>query len=258
MHWTQLTSPELENRADRQNELVVLPLGSLEEHGWHLPLGTDSLLAESIAKMAAEQEEAIVLPVLPFAFVSRQRTFPGTLTMDAVGLLRTLENICDEVARNGFRKILIFNAHGGNASLLDVFCRSLLNEEKDYIVVSVEMMALIREEIQILQQSHHADGHSGEVETSLMLYLHRDLVRSEELKKAGKGGAQKSYGLAPGKLLAGWAHELPCGFEGDPRLATVETGKRWAQACAGHLAELYRKVKGLDVQLAKGRHLPHI
>ena len=112
MEWATATAGDVD--AGTEEQLCLLPIGCLEPHGRHLPTGNDALIAHRWALMVAECEPVVVLPPLYYAYVKPGRHLPGTVSLDTTVLLSLLENICDEVARNGYRKILLLNCHGGN------------------------------------------------------------------------------------------------------------------------------------------------
>ncbi|MBS7618465.1 creatininase family protein, partial [Candidatus Bathyarchaeota archaeon] len=117
MKWEELTADDLAELSRRNDSVVVVPIGSLEKHGPHLPLGTDGLTIYKIALNASEIEPCIILPPLFYSYVADMRQFPGAINIREDLLLNFLENVCEEVSRNGFKKILIVNGHGGNVSL---------------------------------------------------------------------------------------------------------------------------------------------
>jgi len=101
MLWECLTSPDIKEAVD--NKLIaILPVGSIEIHGPHMPTGTDSLTVREVVKTAAEKEPAVVLPTIYYAYVLENRHFPGTVSLSARTILTMIEEICDEVSRNGF------------------------------------------------------------------------------------------------------------------------------------------------------------
>ena len=112
MQWENLTAPDFA-KAVRMTGVCVLTFGVLERHSEHLPLGTDYLNAHRIASLAAEQEPAVVFPPFYFGQIYEARCYPGALTLRPELLLELLRAVLDEIGRNGFKKIIIVNAHGG-------------------------------------------------------------------------------------------------------------------------------------------------
>jgi creatinine amidohydrolase len=240
MLWEHLTSPDIKTAA-REGLVAVLPIGSIEIHGPHMPTGTDSITICEIAKMAAEREPAVVLPTLYYAYVPENRHFPGTISLSAKTLLPMLEEVCEEVARNGFKKILIVNGHGGNNSVLRVFLRENLNRKKDYTVYAlIEPWASLGEVIGKLCEGRII-GHACEVETSIGLYLFEKLIKMGNLREAAKTG---STGLPAGvETPVDWqAYALQL-YLGDPRLATSEKGKIFVEKLVDFLTDVIRRVR---------------
>jgi creatinine amidohydrolase len=141
--WLYVTSDEFSKLREAAKGVCVLPMGCVEKHGYHLPLGVDVFEAEGLAYQASQIETVCVFPTFIFGDVPENYpTMPAgsvTLPMDTEFLL--LEQLCDQIARNGFKKIIIFNSHGGNRGLLSVFLRKLENKPHDYVVVVVHIMS---------------------------------------------------------------------------------------------------------------------
>src|SRR5437879_4030172 len=132
MQWEDLTAPEFSKAVKTSKGLCLLPIGVMEKHGNHLPLGTDLFTGRTIALEAARQEPVVVFPPYYFGQIHEARHVPGTVALPGPLLLEMLEQVCAEIARNGFKKILIFNSHGGNASLLPFFAQLSLEKDRGY------------------------------------------------------------------------------------------------------------------------------
>src|SRR5512143_2967910 len=117
MQWEQLTATDFA-KAARETGVCVLSLGVLEKHSEHLPLGTDYLVGHGVACLAAEREPAVVFPPFYFGQIYEARCFPGALTLKPTLLLELITSVMDEIGRNGFKKIILLNAHGGNNHLI--------------------------------------------------------------------------------------------------------------------------------------------
>ncbi|MEM2981408.1 MAG: creatininase family protein [Thermoproteota archaeon] len=240
MLWECLTSPDIKEAAEKKL-VAILPVGSIEIHGPHMPTGTDSITIREIARMAAEKEPAIVLPTLYYAYVPENRHFPGTISLSAKILLPMLEEICDEVARNGFKKILIVNGHGGNNSLLRVFLRESLHRKRDYAIYAlIEPWSSLGETIGKLCEGRTI-GHACEVETSIGLYLFEKLIKMENVKDEAKTG---STGLPTGvETPVDWQSYALQLYLGDPRLATSDKGRIIVEKLVDFLVDAIRRVK---------------
>ncbi len=139
MNWEFLRSDEMAEAIEKSGGLCVLPLGCSEKHGPHMPVGTDGLQGKFTCEMAAELEYAVVFPtgfwlgdMVAVHGKGEKSTNKGAISLNPHTLLTVLEELCDEIARNGFRKILIVNAHGGNKPLLDFFLRAQGYKNKNY------------------------------------------------------------------------------------------------------------------------------
>lgn len=240
MLYEHLTSPDVREVAEK-GLVAILPIGSIEVHGSHMPTGTDSIAVYNVARLAAEKEEAVVLPPFYYAYVPENRHFPGTVSLTAKTLLSLLEEVCDEIARNGFKRILIVNGHGGNNEILRVFLRDSLTRPRDYILYAmIEPWAPIRELAAKLSEGRRF-GHACELETSIGLYLFGDLIRMERVEQEARIG---STGLPLGiETPVDWqAYALQL-YLGDPRHATREKGKILVDKLVKFLAEGIRLIK---------------
>jgi len=227
--------------ASRKGLVAILPIGSIEAHGPHMPVGTDSIAVYKIAKLAAEKEESIVLPPLYYAYVPENKHYPGAISLTAKTLLSLLEEICDEIARNGFRKILIVNGHGGNNQILKVFLREVLNKKKNYVLYAmIEPLFPVRDIISKMSEGRRI-GHACEVETSIGLYLFEDLIKMENVKQeAHVGSTHLPKGIETPVDWQAYAIQL---YLGDPRKATKEKGKIIVDRLVEFLADAIRKIK---------------
>ncbi|MEM3369230.1 MAG: creatininase family protein, partial [Thermoproteota archaeon] len=184
-----MTSPEIEDAANK-GLVAILPIGSIEIHGPHMPVGTDSITVYKVAELAAEKEPAIVLPPFYYAYVPENRHFPGTVSLTAKTLLSLLEEVCDEISRNGFKKILIVNGHGGNNELIRVFLRDSLTKRKNYFIYALvsPWPPNVARTVAELSEGRTI-GHACEIETSVGLYLFEDLVKTKNITQEARTGS---------------------------------------------------------------------
>ena len=228
MQWENLTSPDFAH-AVNETGLCVLALGVLERHSDHLPLGTDFLNAHSIACLAAEQEPAVVFPPFYFGQIYEARTFPGALTLPPTLLLQVLQTTLDEIGRNGFHKIVLFNGHGGNNAMLRFLAQCSLAEEKPYHVYLFEgpgyRMTADQQQLweATLETKNH--GHACECETSITLAGFPDLVHMERVPSQPALPRGRLTHL-PGNFSGiSWYADYPEHYAGDARTATAEKGR---------------------------------
>lgn len=239
MLWECLTSPDIKEAVDKKL-IAVLPIGSVEIHGPHMPTGTDSLTIREIVRKAAEKEPAVVLPALYYAYVPENRHFPGTISLSAGTILTVIEEICDEASRNGFKKIMIVNGHGGNSNLLRVFLRESLHKKRDYVIYALIEPWLAIEEVAEKVCESKVTGHACERETSMGLYLFENLIKMENVKQEAIIGSTGLTGIETPVDWQAYAVQL---YLGDPRLATKEKGKILVEKLVDFVADAIRRIK---------------
>ncbi len=243
MQWENLTSPDF-GRAVRETGVCILALGVLERHSEHLPLGTDFLNGHKLACLAAEQEAAVVFPPFYFGQIYEARCFPGAVTLKPALLLELLQGVLDEIGRNGFRKIILLNAHGGNTHLLRFLAQTSLWEEKPYSVYlyTAELSPDQQRRWQAtLDTPDH--GHACECETSISLANHAELVHMERVPAEPANPLHRLEGV-PGNFSGiSWYADFPQHYAGDARPATAEKGLRLRQIELEALAAFIRAVK---------------
>ena len=241
MQWEELTAPEFE-KAVKETGVCVLAAGCLEKHFDHLPLGTDFLIGHKTCCLAEEKEPAVVFPPYHFGQIHEARCFPGTVAIDPVLTLQILMNVCDEIGRNGFGKVVIYNAHGGNTQLLGYLRQAVLAKRKPYAVfLPYETSAAAKKRQEIIETPIH--GHACECETSVSLANHPHLVKMEAIRgrKAEPLGRLKH--LPPGKVSGQWYANYPDHYAGDATAASVEKGQKLQSLAVDSLADYIRAVK---------------
>lgn len=241
MEWAESAYPDLKD-ADKERTVVVLPVGSLEVHGPHLPLGLDTLVIHRVAVEAARRSPpAIVLPPLFYAYVPENRHFPGAISLSGSTFLKLLEEVCDEVYRNGFKRILILNGHGGNRRPLSFFVREMQERGKRYLLyVAVEPMEGLEKVIEEIRETWPV-GHACELETSLALYLFPHLCKIERVKGPAKLGPE--HVVEGAQTMADWVSYAIEGYIGDPKAATPEKGCKLFDAWVQKVAELIERIR---------------
>src|SRR5438874_3007392 len=174
--WEELTAEDFRAAIQQSKGTCLLPFGILEKHGLHLPLGTDLLNVRYAALHAAEQEFAIVFPEYYFGQIFEAKHEPGTLAYSPQLQLALLQETTDEMARNGCKKVVIVNGHGGNSGLLPFFGQSQLEKPHDYVVYYIRTSSPPPGGP---AKKTTNDGHAGESETSKTLVSRPDLVHLE-------------------------------------------------------------------------------
>src|ERR1700733_3161160 len=246
VHWEELTAADFREGIHRSEGTCLLPFGILEKHGPHLPLGTDLLDVRYAALHAAEQEYAVVFPEYYFGQIAEAKHEPGTMAYSRTMQLALLQETTDEMARNGCKKVLIVNGHGGNESLLPFFAQTQLDKPHDYVVYVFD------------ERTPHSGGppkktsidmHAGESETSKMMISRPDLVHQD--RATNESGADQARQKLPQDVETGiwWYARFPHHYSGDGSAATVELGKFQMDWWIDAVVKTIRAVKVDDVSL---------
>ena len=178
----ELTSPQFAKAVELSAGVCVIPIGIIEKHATHLPLGTDLYEARASVVMAAQKEYAVVFPPYYVGQIFEAMHQPGTIAYSNDLMWQMLEETCEELSRNGLKKIILFNGHGGSTYFLQYFCQSQLAAKKDYIVVLFQGGPDQEMDRQISSlKKATLDGHAGEEETSMMYFIRPDLVDAEAM-----------------------------------------------------------------------------
>jgi creatinine amidohydrolase len=247
MQWENLTSDDFASAVPATG-VCILAMGVVERHGTHLPLGTDYLSGHVIACLAAEKEPAVVFPPFYFGQIYEARCFPGTVTVRPTLLLELVQGVLDEIGRNGFKKVILYNAHGGNDYFLPFVAQCGLWEQKPYSVYlyTGELSPERRKEWEaLLETDEH--GHACECESSVLMASYPDLVDIQKVA-AEPGAALHRLEHLPNNFSAIWWYaDYPRHYAGDARPASVEKGQKLRQIKVDALAEYIKAVKADQV-----------
>ena len=240
--WNELTAPDFVKAVELSNGVCILPAGIMEKHGPHLPLSTDMILAREISSRAAELEYALVFPEFYFGQIFEAKHQPGTVAYSPELVWNMLEETCEEMARNGVKKIIIVNGHGGNNNLFAYFCQTQLAERKDYSVVFFQPDdSAVDEEIEKLRLTDYG-GHADEVETAMVYAVRPDLVHGDRANsQSGKDQARLSIPF--GYTGIWWYASFPNHYAGDGSSPNKEIGELSFKSRAEQLAELIKFLK---------------
>jgi len=245
--WEYLTPPEFKKLA-REEQICILPMGSLERHGEHVPYGIDTVVAHTVACKAAEIEPCVVFPPYWFGQVHEAACFSGTINFPAPLLLQLLETLLDQIAQNGFRKILIVNAHGGNNGFLNYFMMAQNDREVPYTLYKT--FVLDGEWLHELDDMWDAPGggHADELETSLMLAIAPEAVRMDQQRFAEPILPGHKLEKIKGVQTGTWWYDMyPEHVSGTPSAATAGKGQQVIEAAARDLARRIKAVKEDEV-----------
>ena len=220
----------------KEARAIIVPLGSTEQHGFHLPLNTDSTIADYLALEVAKRTNCLVTPTLTYGQVWSAKDFPGTIAIQERTYINFLKDIVTSLESKSPRNIILFSGHLGNVAPCKIAARELLDEKGfnnvyhfSYIVDMKQAAAGIME-----TELWHGSGlHGGEMETSVLLRITPELVLVDK--------AQADYPVRPPDLdirPISWIEFAKQGIFGDPTKATAEKGARFIERTLQQLADL--------------------
>lgn len=277
MLWENLREEEFEKAIERSCGVCVIPIGCLEMHGQHLPVGTDTKTCAYIAREAAKLEPVVVFPEQYIGSVPGLNMWKGSIDISLELRLRLLDELCSEIARNGFKKIMLLNGHGGNVATFSAFVRNTLHTKKDYIVVARnEYQYGIQRLARDIKAGEHFDelsdddisnvlrfseekyltGHACVNEASIMMAIYPDLVdtsRAQEVNGLSRHRTdhlrRKPYAIDGG--VGFWLLDHPDSFEGEHiEIASANIGKVILRKRVQYQAEACRLLKDDDELLS--------
>ena len=246
--WEELTASDFREAVKSSRGTCLLPFGILEKHGPHLPLGTDLLDVRYAALHAAQQDFAVVFPEYYFGQIFEAKHEPGTVAYSAEIQLKLLQETTDEMARNGCKKIIIVNGHGGNESLLPFFAQTQLEKPHDYVVY-VQWGSDPQPGSSGPAKKSSIDMHAGETETSKMLIAHPELVHQD--RAASESGGDQARIHLPDSVYTGiwWYARFPNHYSGDGSVATAELGEHEMKTWIASIIGAIRAAKADDQSL---------
>lgn len=238
VEWSRMKAYEVKER-QAADAIVIVPVGSFEQHGPHLPVQVDTLLASEVArrtgvKISADQP-VIVTPTVWCGLAEHHMSFGGTITLDFDTFQSVLRCICHSLIRQGFRKILLLNGHGGNITALSVITDTL-SREFNLSIATTTYWVPSREAFAKVLEHQTSIGHACEAETSMLLALTPELVDVEAANtvEAPAGGLFDQGGVHVWRSTSYWT---PTGVIGAPHAATAEKGEALLEAAATAIAQ---------------------
>lgn len=247
MQWEELTAAEF-RQAVHDTGVCIVNMAVLEKHGDHLPVGTDLLLGHKLACLAAEHEPAVVFPPYYFGKVFEATCYPGAVALGPSLLVELAQRVFDEIARNGFKKILLYNSHGGNWHLMHFLAQCNIASDAPYAlylpqhIVAPELMTAF--EAATASPKHE---HAGLIETSLALALIPDLVRYDRIPDSPIESRERLAHLSDIFTGISWFADFPDHIAGDPKSATLELGEKLRDIMVNSLATQIAMVKNDEV-----------
>lgn len=243
VEWWRLKAGEINALAAR-DAVVILPVGSTEQHGPHLPTQVDALLSGEVARRAARRIAAttpvVVAPTVWSGLAEHHISLGGTLSLDFQAFFSLLQGLCRSLARQGFRRVLILNGHGGNIAALTVVVNELA-VELQMPLAATSYWVLAKDDFARVLERQKTVRHACEAETSMMLALTPDLVdmgKAADLVGPTEREITDVVGTDAVHRWRSFKSRTTHGVIGDPRTATAEKGERLLDAAAEAVARL--------------------
>lgn len=257
MTWTEV------REAIEAGATAVVPIGSIEEHGPHSPMG-DYIVTDEIAARSTDLSGDVMVPMMPFGYSEYFRNYPGTITLREATLDAVLTDTLTCLLDQGFPRVVIFNGHNGNTGIVELVTRRF-RRTRGVVIPSLAPLGLIQEP-ELIERVYGARvnlGHGGEPLGSLMMYLRPGRVQME---RAGAWGRREVFGcpteglgaIRVGKLRVAVPLDMeditpPTGSLSDPLLASAECGKQLLEYAVDACAEFLRWFRGVDPHLGTGK-----
>jgi len=262
--YSDMTWPEVKEAA-KNNRIPLIPVGSTEQHGLHLPSKTDALLAYEICRAAATKipEATVVMPPVNYGYNEHHLEFPATIHIGYETLIRFVVDIGKSLAHHGFKRIIIVNGHGSNTAPMEIAARRI-TLETSAICASLIYVSLAPEALDLLEGE---DAHAGELETSLMLHVEPALVDMRKAQRDwsfpkskfirwGVEKGEKSFGVSGGKVqfMDWWSRMSSTGVLGDPTKASKEKGAKAFELYVHALIELVQEFQAREILPRRDHH----
>ena len=249
----QMTWKEIE-AAFQRNPAVLIPLGSMEQHGPHSPTG-DFIVCEWVAQRTAEAAEAYYLPVIPFGYSEYFRCYPGTVSLSQRTVYALLRDVADSLLEHGVEKLVFLNGHGGNAPLIEGVARDILREQK-IAVGSLDIWKLISNETKerLYGEERTLLGHGGDPVTSVMMFLQAENMRPDLLEEAQVSQKWEAFAIDRGLnsvLRSGCRGTVyfdmdavtKDGMQGSPAVSSAEKGRVLLEEMTANCIEFVKRLQ---------------
>jgi creatinine amidohydrolase len=260
--FAELTQPEIAAQFKR-NPLVILPAGSVEQHGPHLPTGTDTFAANLIAERVAERMDGLVLPATPLGVTPMHMPFEGTITLTPDTYMRLVVETCASTARHGARYLMLMNWHEGNIASLAIAAEAL-HREHGMCVLTVQVCYVAEE---LYGANCNGLTHGGEIEALAVLAQRPELVHLDRIDHS----SDHAHGHRMDKLRRTRSYQpvltdirsiAPTGWFGSPQQATADKGRRMisdiADAIAREAAAIFRQLDAVQGGTAEMKQLRQV
>jgi len=263
--YEELTWPEMREAIARQ-PVVLLPFGTVEDHGPHLPINTDNTIVEAICLEAARRapEAILTMPLVSYGLDEHHMDFPGTVSVDMHTLIDYVADIATSVARHGFTHALIVNGHGSNAPVADLAARRVVLET-GIICGAMSPNAAIDPTLaepvfsDMRRSAPGGVAHAGEYETAMMLYLHPDLVQMDKaVREFGQLKLEHFNWDHPKPSILSWqdwwSRMSESGVCGDPTVATAELGRALFETTVENFVRFVREFRTIPLRPRRDLH----
>ncbi len=267
----KLTWPEV-NEAVRAGRVAILPAATIEDHGLHLPVDTDVVIATAVCERTARliPDEVVLLPCVKVGYSPHHVDGPGVLTARWDVFIEYVKDITTSLAYHGFRKILIVNGHGSNRPNLDLAARLTVVERPDVQCAYLSWWDLLSvQQVFGAERESMWTSHACELETSVYLAVDPAHVQMDKARLdvhpnitrhfwSDLAGRRPDGYANPVSLVEYWSTVTETGTLGDPRCATAEKGEHVLAAAAGELVEIVRELRDRPVRPRVPRQLPEV
>ncbi len=242
--WEDLTSPDFKDAVKQAGGVCIIPIGVYEKHGPQLPLGTDVIRAREMCRRAAGMEYCIIFPDFYAGQILEAKHQPGTIAYSAELMMKMLDETCREIARNGLKKIILVNTHGGNNSYLPFFLQVQLESPRDYSVFLFQLRETpeTQEKIRSLRKST-TGGHADEIETAEMLVIRPEAVRMDQTTTQSGRDMGRLNHIPNVTTGISWYSKHPNHYAGEAEGATKELGEVRLSARSRQLADAIKAIK---------------
>lgn len=254
MKWEELNVNEFVEGVNKSSGVILVPIGCLEKHGNHMPIGTDIIIAREISLRVSQIEDVMVFPFMPFGIVGEVKHKMGTISLSSKLIYLMLEELCDELLKNGFNKIIFVDGHGGNHNFLKYFMQSRLEQKHDYVTYYFDLGqkdSLFWKEYQEKFGRVVESGHACEFETSSLMEINREYIKMDSINPLETISLNRLDYLKDVGLYTGisWYADYPNQIAGDPSNASIERGKWINDRNVKRLVNAVRVVKKDDLSL---------
>lgn len=242
--WEELTSPDFSTAVKQSSGVCIIPMGVLEKHGPHMPLGTDVFVARDVAERAAMKDYVIVYPFYHFGQIFEAKHQPGTVAYSQDLLYKILDETCQEISRNGIKKIILYSYHGGNNFFLKYFCQAQLSEKHDYVVylATTDIDEDAQKKIDKLLVDK-TGGHADEGEASEVMYIKPGLTKIEHANDESGKSLDRLLPLKGFFTGIWWYARFPNHYAGNAAAANEKLGEFIINCRVNDLVKMIKEVK---------------